>query len=83
MSGSGVGMTYDQMRDILRVAAESKVVTTDESGATLLDFSAGTSTLDRVQHQLSARDRRARAAQQQVIEGDRANALPECQQRRR
>ncbi len=75
MSGSGVGMTYDQMRDVLRIAAESKVVTTNESGATLLDFSAGTSTLDRVQHQLSLETGVHVVRNQQVIEGDRANAF--------
>ena len=75
MSGSGVGMTYDQMRDVLRIAAESKVVTTNESGATLLDFSAGTSTLDRVQHQLSLETGVHVLRNQQVIEGDRANAF--------
>ena len=75
MSGSGVGMTYDQMRDILRIAAESKVVTTNETGATLLDFSAGTSTLDRVQHQLSLETGVHVVRNQQVIDGDRANAF--------
>jgi LPS export ABC transporter protein LptC len=52
MSGSGVGMTYDHANDVLTVADQARVATTDDAGGTTMDFSAGTATLDRIRHVL-------------------------------
>jgi LPS export ABC transporter protein LptC len=53
MSGSGVGMTYDQRIDVLTITEQSKVTMTDEAGAAAMAFEAGTSTLNRMDNTLS------------------------------
>ena len=53
MSGSGVGMTYDQEKDVLTLIEQAQVKTTDESGATQLEFTAGSAVLDRLQDYLT------------------------------
>jgi LPS export ABC transporter protein LptC len=47
MSGSGVGMTYDNNRDLLSIADQSRVKLLDEQENPQMEFSAGLSTLSR------------------------------------
>jgi lipopolysaccharide export system protein LptA len=54
MSGSGMGMTYDQKKDVLRVNDQAQVTTVDEAGKPIMQFSSATTMLDRVQHVLTA-----------------------------
>lgn len=75
MSGSGVGMTYEQQTDILRVLDKAVVEMTNADGTPSLSFSSTLATLDRVQHVLLLDgDVRVRRGEQ-VIAGDRAVAL--------
>lgn len=74
MSGSGRGMSYDQPRDVLHFAADSKVIVVDGKGRVTLDFSAGASTLDRLQHVLSLENTVHVVRDEQVIDGDRGTA---------
>lgn len=52
MSGSGRNATYDQMRDVLTIAEQSKVLIKTDDGRTSTDSSSGSATLDRLQHVL-------------------------------
>jgi lipopolysaccharide export system protein LptA len=72
MRGSGIGMTYDQMHDVLRFSSRSSIVTTDERGNVTLDFSAGAAVLDRLQHVLSLENGVRVLRGEQVLESDRA-----------
>lgn len=47
MTGGGVGMTYDQRQDILSLSERSRVTMTDEEGAVTLNFTSGSSVIDR------------------------------------
>jgi lipopolysaccharide export system protein LptA len=47
MSGTGVGMTFDQRNDVLTIGDDSTVTMTSEAGAVAMEFSAGPATLDR------------------------------------
>lgn len=49
MSGSGVGMSYDQEKDVLTLLEQAHVKTTNESGSTQMEFTAGAAVVDRLQ----------------------------------
>jgi lipopolysaccharide export system protein LptA len=53
MSGSGVNGTYDQMKDVLTIAEQAAITVVDDAGHPTTDFSAGSATLDRLQHVLT------------------------------
>lgn len=74
MSGSGVGMMYDQPNDVLRFDASSRVIATDEEGDTAIDFSAGVSTLDRVGNVLTLERTVHVLRGEEVIDSDSAVA---------
>lgn len=74
MSGSGVGMMYDQRNDVLRFDASSRVVTTDDADQTAYDFSAGVATLDRLQSLLTLENSVHVLRGDEVIDADRAVA---------
>ena len=48
MTGSGVGMTYDQKHDVVSLLEQAHVQSADESGATQMEFTAGSATLTRL-----------------------------------
>ncbi|MBI3050808.1 MAG: LPS export ABC transporter periplasmic protein LptC [Acidobacteria bacterium] len=74
MSGSGVGMTYNQTSDVLSLAGEARVTITDETGNPVTEFSAATAVLSRQENYL-ALDGGVRALRhQQVLEADRGVA---------
>ncbi len=74
MSGSGVGMTYDQNSEILTITEQAKVTMTDEAGNTTMEFTAGTAILDRVQNLLTLDGVVHVLRGEQVIDGDHALA---------
>ena len=74
MSGSGVGIRYDQQHDLLIISAEAQVRTTDEAGNPAMEFTAGNATLDRVNHRLTLDTNAHVVRGEQVIEADHAEA---------
>ena len=76
MSGSGRNVSYDTNQDVLVITDEPHVVTTaDDEGGTMLEFTAGTATLDRIQH-LMTLDRTVHIVRgEQTFESDRAVAF--------
>jgi LPS export ABC transporter protein LptC len=49
MSGSGVGATYDEATDVLRIESQVKVSVKDGAGRQTMEGSAGTATMERLQ----------------------------------
>ena len=74
MSGSGVGITYDQNSDVLTVASQAQVTTRNEAGEPVMQFSSGRATLDRMQHVLTVQDDVRVVRSEEVIEAARAIA---------
>jgi lipopolysaccharide export system protein LptA len=74
MSGSGVGITYDQANNVLAVSEQAQVTTRDEAGEPVMEFSSGTATLDRMQHRLTVEKSVHVDRGEEVIEADRAVA---------
>jgi LPS export ABC transporter protein LptC len=74
MSGTGIGMMYDQPNDVLRFDRSSRVLATDDDGRTVIDFSAGIATLDRLGNTLKLEEAVHVIRQEEVIDADRALA---------
>jgi LPS export ABC transporter protein LptC len=72
MSGSGVGIAYDQAHDVLNVGAEAHITTKDDAGNVVMEFTAGTATLDRVQHLLTLDTAVHVMRNEQIIDADHA-----------
>jgi LPS export ABC transporter protein LptC len=70
MSGSGVGITYDQANNVLVVADQAQVTTRNEAGEPVMEFTSGTATLDRTQHRLTVGNAVHVVRGEQVIEAD-------------
>ena len=75
MTGSGVGMTYNQMTDVLTLADQARVVITDESGKAVNEFSSGSATLARLENYLALEDDVHALRGDQVLDADRGRAL--------
>lgn len=74
MSGTGVGMTYNQTTDVLALTGEARVTVTNDAGETVTEFNADTAVLSRQEHYL-ALDGRVRALRGgQLLEADRGLA---------
>jgi len=74
MSGTGVGMTYNQMTDVLSLAGEARVTVVNDAGETVNEFNAATAVLSRQENYL-ALDGGVRALRSgQVLEADRGLA---------
>lgn len=56
MSGSGVGMTYDERAQVLTLASDSQVALHDDAGMVTTSFESGSSALDRVANVLTLLD---------------------------
>ena len=54
MSGSGIGINYEDTRQVLLISKQTQVKTVDESGKTVMQLSSETAMLDRMQHVLTA-----------------------------
>ncbi len=74
MSGSGVGITYDQANNVLVISEQAQVTTRDEAGQPVMEFTGGSATLDRTQHRLTVENAVHVMRDEEVIESDRANA---------
>ena len=75
LSGSGVGMTYEQATDVLRVLDRAEVTLKNVDGSVNLSFTAAHATLDRLQHVLNLEgDVRVRRGGE-TMSGGRAMAL--------
>jgi LPS export ABC transporter protein LptC len=75
MTGSGVGMTYNQMTDVLVLANQAKVVVTDETGKPVNEFSSGSATLARLENYLSLEGDVRALRGDQVLEANQGRAL--------
>ena len=75
MTGSGIGMTYNQMTDVLTLANQARVLITDESGKAVNEFSSGSATLARVENYLALDGDVHALRGDQVLDADRGRAL--------
>ena len=50
MTGSGVGFSYDETRQILLISQKAQIKTVDEAGKPVMELTSGTAMLDRLQH---------------------------------
>lgn len=75
MTGSGVGMTYNQMTDVLTLAKEARVVVADETGKAVNEFSSGSATLARVENYLALENDVHALRGDQVLEANQGRAL--------
>jgi LPS export ABC transporter protein LptC len=75
MSGSGVGMRYDQSADVLTLADAVRVAVTDETGKTTMEFTSTSATLARAEDYLSLEGNVHALRGEQILESDRGRAL--------
>ncbi|NOT25326.1 MAG: LPS export ABC transporter periplasmic protein LptC [Acidobacteria bacterium] len=75
MSGSGIGMSYDQSTDVLTLADTVRVAVTDEAGKTTMEFTSASATLVRAEDYLSLEGNVHALRGEQVLESDRGRAL--------
>ena len=74
MSGSGSMVDYNDNSDVLSVAQDARITTTDEQGNKTLDFTAGSAVLDRY-HDVMTLDGHVHVLRDmQVMDADRAVA---------
>ena len=74
MSGTGVGIMYDQANNVLQVADQAQVTTRDEAGMPVMEFTGGAATLDRMQHRLTVEETVHVVRSEQIIDADRGVA---------
>ena len=74
MTGTGVGMSYDQANDVLKLTGQVHVVVKDESDNTLYDFSSNSGTLARQEHYLALEGSVHVLRGDEVLESDRGMA---------
>jgi LPS export ABC transporter protein LptC len=75
MSGSGTGMTYNQVTDVLTLAEDVRVAVTDETGRPTTEFAATSATLARVENYLALKDRVHALRGEQILEANQGRAL--------
>jgi LPS export ABC transporter protein LptC len=75
MTGSGVGMTYNQMTDVLTLAQQARVVVTDETGRSINEFASGSATLARLENYLALEGDVHALRGDQVLEANSGRAL--------
>ena len=74
MSGSGVGITYEQAKDVLVISQQAQVTTRNESDEPVMQFSGGAATLDRLQNRLTLENAVHVVRNDEAIDTDRAVA---------
>jgi lipopolysaccharide export system protein LptA len=74
MSGSGTKGTYDQNNEILTIAERAAITVVDDEGHPTTDFTAGSSTLDRLQHVLTLDTHVHVVRGAQVVDSDHSTA---------
>jgi LPS export ABC transporter protein LptC len=75
MSGSGIGMTYNQTTDVLTLAQQARVVVVDERGRSVNEFSSGSATLARVENYLALEHDVHALRGEQTLEASRGRAI--------
>ena len=75
MSGSGVGMTYNQMTDVLTLAQQARVVVAGDTGKPVNEFSSGSATLSRVENYLALEGDVHALRGDQVLDANQGRAL--------
>ena len=73
MTGSGVGFSYDETRQVLLISKQARVKTVDDAGKTVMEMASGTAMLDRLQHFLTLDTSVHVLRDNQVIDTDAAN----------
>jgi LPS export ABC transporter protein LptC len=74
MSGSGIGMTYNQTSDVLALLEQARVTVADESGQPATEFTAGSAVLDRQQNYLALEGAVHALRSGQALDADRGVA---------
>ena len=74
MTGSGIGMTYDQSTDVLSLAEQARVTVTDETGKAVTEFSSDSATLARLENYLMLEGNVHALRNEQVLEADGGKA---------
>jgi len=74
MTGSGVGFSYDEKRQVLLISKDARVKTVDEADKPVMQLSSGTGMLDRLQHVLTLDTGVHVVRNEQVIDTDHANS---------
>jgi lipopolysaccharide export system protein LptA len=73
MTGSGVGFSYDETRQILLISQKARIKTVDEAGKAVMEMASETAMLDRLQH-LTTLDTNVHVVRDmQIIGTDAAN----------
>lgn len=74
MSGTGVGMTYNQTTDVLSLAGEARVKVVNEAGEPVTEFNSDRAVLSRQENVLALEGRVKALRSAQVLEADRGLA---------
>jgi lipopolysaccharide export system protein LptA len=74
MTGSGVGMSYDQEEDVVSLLEQAQVRTADENGNTQMQFTAGSAVLNRLQDYLTLEGTVHALRGEQIFDADHATA---------
>ena len=74
LTGSSVGMTYDQEDDVVSLLEQAHVRTADESGNAQVEFTAGAAVLNRLADYLTLEGRVHALRDEQIFDADRATA---------
>ena len=74
MTGSGVGMSYNQEEDVVSLLEQAQVRTADEKGDTQMQFTAGSAVLNRLQDYLTLEGSVHALRGEQVFDADHATA---------
>jgi LPS export ABC transporter protein LptC len=75
MSGSGLGMTYNQMTDVLALAQQARVLVVDGAGKSVNEFRSGSATLARLENYLALEGDVHALRGDQVLDADQGRAL--------
>ena len=75
MTGSGIGMTYDQNTDVLSLAEQARVTLTDETGKVVTEFRSASAILARLENYLALEGNVHALRGEQVLEADQGRAL--------
>jgi lipopolysaccharide export system protein LptA len=74
MSGSGVGMSYDQENDVVSLLEQAQVRTENEDGTAHMEFAAGSAVLNRLEDYLTLAGTVHALRGEQVFDADHATA---------
>jgi lipopolysaccharide export system protein LptA len=74
MSGTGVGMSYNQTTDVLSLAGQTRVTVVNDAGETVTEFNAQTAVLARQENYLSLEGGVRALRSAQVLEADQGLA---------